>query len=55
MTVMPETAGAFDHLDAIAAMDGIDALTLGPADLAQDLAVFGTPDERRVLDTKSAS
>ena len=25
-------------------MDGIDALTLGPADLAQDLGVFGTPD-----------
>ena len=52
VTVMLETAGAFDHLDAIAAMDGIDALTLGPADLAQDLGVFGTPDERRVLDEK---
>jgi len=52
VTVMFETAAAFDHLDAIAAMDGIDALTLGPADLAQDLGVFGTPDQARVLDEK---
>lgn len=52
VTVMIETAGAFEHLDAIAAMDGIDALTLGPADLAQDLGVFGTPDQARVLDEK---
>jgi 2-keto-3-deoxy-L-rhamnonate aldolase RhmA len=33
-------------------MDGIDALTLGPADLAQDLGVFGAPDQARVLDEK---
>ena len=52
VTVMLQTAGAFDHLDEIAAMDGIDALTLGPADLAQDLGVFGTPDQARVLDEK---
>lgn len=52
VTVMFETARAFEHLDAIAAMDGIDALTLGPADLAQNLGVAGTPDEARVLDEK---
>jgi 2-keto-3-deoxy-L-rhamnonate aldolase RhmA len=52
VTVMLETAGAFDDLDEIAAMDGIDALTLGPADLAQDLGVFGTPDQARALDEK---
>jgi 2-keto-3-deoxy-L-rhamnonate aldolase RhmA len=52
VTVMLETADAFDHLDEIAAMDGIDALTLGPADLAQDLGVFGAPDQARVLDEK---
>jgi 2-keto-3-deoxy-L-rhamnonate aldolase RhmA len=50
--VMFETARAFDDLDAIAAMDGIDALTLGPSDLAQNLGVFGTPDQARVLDEK---
>ena len=43
VTVMRETAAAFDDLDTIAAMPGIDALTLGPADLAQDLGVFGSP------------
>ena len=52
VTVMFETDAAFDDLDAIAAMDGIDALTIGPADLAQDLGVFGTPDQARVLDEK---
>jgi 2-keto-3-deoxy-L-rhamnonate aldolase RhmA len=52
VTVMFETAAAFDDLDEIAAMDGIDALTIGPADLAQDLGVFGKPDQARVLDEK---
>ena len=52
VTVMLETGGAFDHLEAIAAMPGIDALTLGPTDLAQDLGVYGTPDEGRVLDER---
>jgi 2-keto-3-deoxy-L-rhamnonate aldolase RhmA len=52
VTVMLETARAFEDLDAIAAMDGIDALTLGPMDLAQDLGVVGTPDQARVLDEK---
>ncbi len=50
VTVMFETGAAFADLDAIAAMDGIDALTLGPADLAQDLGVFGTPDQATVID-----
>ena len=52
ITVMFESAQAFEHLDEIASMDGIDALTLGPQDLAQDLGVFGTPDQDRVLDEK---
>lgn len=52
VTVMLETGAAFDHLDAIAGMDGIDALTLGPADLAQDLGVFGAPDQARVMDER---
>ena len=52
VTVMFETAAAFNDLDAIAAMDGIDALTIGPADLSQDLGVSGTPDQARVLEEK---
>jgi 2-keto-3-deoxy-L-rhamnonate aldolase RhmA len=47
---MFETGKAFDDLDAIAALPGIDALTIGPADLAQDLGVFGAPDQAKVLD-----
>jgi len=52
VTVMLETGKAFDDLDAIAAMPGIDALTLGPADLAQDLGVYGKPEQARVMDEK---
>lgn len=50
ITVMFETAGAFDNLEEIAAMPGIDAMTLGPTDLAQDLGVYGTPEMGPVLD-----
>ncbi|MCB1741081.1 MAG: hypothetical protein KDK91_11975 [Gammaproteobacteria bacterium] len=52
VTVMFETEAAFADLEEIAAMDGIDALTLGPADLAQDLGVLGTPEQARVLDER---
>src|SRR4030088_3000965 len=43
VTVMLESAEAFRHLDEIVGTPGIDAVTLGPTDLAQDLGVFGTP------------
>ncbi|MGY8993798.1 MAG: HpcH/HpaI aldolase family protein [Rhodospirillales bacterium] len=52
VTVMFETDEAFDDLDEIAAMDGIDALTLGPNDLAQNLGVFGKPEMNEVLDER---
>jgi 2-keto-3-deoxy-L-rhamnonate aldolase RhmA len=50
ITVMLETRRAFDRLDEIASVPGIDALTIGPTDLAQDLGVLGTPAQRQVLD-----
>jgi len=50
--VMFETDEAFNDLDAIAATDGIDALTLGPTDLAQNLGVFGKPEMGKVLDER---
>jgi 2-dehydro-3-deoxyglucarate aldolase/4-hydroxy-2-oxoheptanedioate aldolase len=50
VTVMLEAKSAFRDLDAIAAMPGIDALTIGPTDLAQDLGVYGKPEMNRVLD-----
>jgi 2-keto-3-deoxy-L-rhamnonate aldolase RhmA len=52
ITVMLETGRAFDDLEAIAAMDGIDALTVGPTDLAQDIGVFGKPEQSAALDQK---
>ncbi|MGB3501628.1 MAG: aldolase/citrate lyase family protein [Mesorhizobium sp.] len=39
-----ETQSALDDLDAIAATPGIDALMIGPADLAQDLGFGGSLD-----------
>jgi 2-keto-3-deoxy-L-rhamnonate aldolase RhmA len=49
VTAMLETRRAFDRLNEIAAVPGIDALTIGPTDLAQDLGVLGTPAQREVL------
>lgn len=50
LTIMLESKEAFDHLDEIVATPGIDAVTLGPSDLAQELGVLGTPEEARVID-----
>ena len=50
LTAMLESAEAFRHLDAIVSTPGIDAVTLGPSDLAQELGVLGTPDQGRVID-----
>jgi 2-keto-3-deoxy-L-rhamnonate aldolase RhmA len=49
VTIMLESQRAFDRLDEIASVPGIDALTLGPTDLAQDLGVLGTPAQREAL------
>src|SRR5438094_5132738 len=50
ITVMLESAEAFRHLDEIVGTPGVDAVTLGPSDLAQELGVLGTPDQGRVID-----
>jgi 2-keto-3-deoxy-L-rhamnonate aldolase RhmA len=49
VTAMLETGAAFARLDEIAAVPGIDALTIGPTDLAQNLGVLGTDRQRDVL------
>src|SRR5262245_2445725 len=49
VTIMLETRQAFDRLDEIASVPGIDALTIGPTDLAQNLGVLGTATQRQVL------
>jgi 2-keto-3-deoxy-L-rhamnonate aldolase RhmA len=46
---MLETRQAFEQLDAIAATPGIDAMTIGPTDLAQNLGVLGTAKQRETL------
>ena len=50
LTVMLESATAFSHLDEIVATPGVDAVTLGPSDLAQELGVLGTPRQGAVID-----
>jgi 2-keto-3-deoxy-L-rhamnonate aldolase RhmA len=49
VTAMLETKRAFDRLDEIASVPGIDALTIGPTDLAQNLGVLGTPAQKPTL------
>ncbi len=50
ITAMMESSEAFSNIDEIASVPGIDALTLGPADLAQNLGVLGTPDQEKVIE-----
>jgi 2-keto-3-deoxy-L-rhamnonate aldolase RhmA len=50
ITAMLESREAFSNIDEIASVTGIDALTLGPSDLAQDLGVLGTPEQSAVLE-----
>src|SRR5262245_13211217 len=45
ITAVLESVDAFRHLDEIVGMQGIDTVGVGAADLAQDLNVYGTPDE----------
>ena len=49
LTVMLESIEAFKNLDAIASVPGIDALGMGPADLAQELGIYDTPQEATVI------
>jgi 4-hydroxy-2-oxoheptanedioate aldolase len=39
--VQIETVEALDHLDEIAATDGVDVLFIGPADLSMEMGIFG--------------
>lgn len=50
ITVMFESRESFRHVDEIVSMPGIDAVTLGPSDLAQELGVLGTPSQAKVID-----
>ena len=49
-----ETAGAVEDVAAIAAIDGLDALFVGPADLSARLGVFGEFDSETFRDAIDA-
>jgi 2-dehydro-3-deoxyglucarate aldolase/4-hydroxy-2-oxoheptanedioate aldolase len=50
ITVMLESKQAFDNIDEIASVPGIDTLAIGPADLAQELGIYGASDEEQRID-----
>lgn len=50
VSVMLESPEAFRNIDEIASVEGIDTLAMGPADLAQELGVYGHPDESSIID-----
>jgi cytochrome P450/2-keto-3-deoxy-L-rhamnonate aldolase RhmA len=49
-----ETPGALDAVEEIAAVDGVDVLFVGPADLARGLGIDGPPDDPRLLERVAA-
>ncbi|WP_267370077.1 MULTISPECIES: 2-dehydro-3-deoxyglucarate aldolase [unclassified Pantoea] len=48
--VQIETRQAVDHIDAIAAVDGVDGIFVGPGDLSAALGYLGQPAHPEVLD-----
>ncbi len=53
--VQIETLEVLDHLDAIAALDGVDVLFIGPADLSMALGCFGEYDHPQFKDALKAT
>ena len=49
VVVYCETLEAMHNVDAIAAVDGVDVVFMGPADLSQALGVIGEPNHPKVL------
>jgi 2-dehydro-3-deoxyglucarate aldolase/4-hydroxy-2-oxoheptanedioate aldolase len=48
VAIQIETLGALEEVDAIAAIDDVDLLFVGPADLSQALGVLGQPEHEKV-------
>jgi 2-keto-3-deoxy-L-rhamnonate aldolase RhmA len=53
--VQVETPGILNHLDEIAAMDNIDVLFIGPADLSMALGIYGQFDHSVYKDAVKAT
>ena len=54
VAIQIETAGALNDADAIAAIDGVDVLFVGPSDLSQALGVLGQVNHEKVWDGYAA-
>jgi 4-hydroxy-2-oxoheptanedioate aldolase len=48
--VQIETTEVLNHLDEVAAIDGVDVLFIGPADLSMELGIFGQFDHPTFVD-----
>ncbi|MCW2550979.1 MAG: 2,4-dihydroxyhept-2-enedioate aldolase [Mycobacterium sp.] len=55
LTVQVETIEGLSHLDDIAAVDGVGAVFIGPADLAASMGKLGQPEHPEVLSTIEAA
>ena len=55
VTVQIETADAAANAAEIAAVDGVDAVFIGPADLAGSMGHPGRPSEQAVVDAVDAA
>ncbi|WP_431216426.1 HpcH/HpaI aldolase family protein [Puia sp. P3] len=53
--VQIETAEVLNHLDAVAATEGIDVLFIGPSDLSMELGIFGQLDHPLFRDALKAT
>jgi 4-hydroxy-2-oxoheptanedioate aldolase len=51
LTVQVETVAGLEHLGDIADVDGVDAVFIGPADLAASMGRLGQPEHPDVLST----
>jgi len=54
VAIQIETLGALNDVDAIAAIDGVDLLFVGPADMSQSLGVVGQYDHAKVWEAIDA-
>lgn len=51
MLVQVETRAALQEIEAIAAVEGIDGVFIGPGDLSSDMGYLGNPSHPEVLET----
>src|SRR5260370_387606 len=50
LAVMIEDLPAVEDIDAIASVDGVDIVAVGPSDMSRALGVGGTPDHPKLVE-----